>query len=276
MARTDNLGNFLTDIAESIREKKGTTEKISASDFDTEIAKLEIGSAEANLQSKEVEPKITEQIVKPDGNFDGLSEVLIKAVTSSIDPNILGTNIREGVSILGVDGMLNVENVPEGAVDITKNGTYDISSYATANVKVPTEGGNLPENVFSLTSGSFVVDTDLSSNYVVEHNLGEKPNFFLVYSNTIASSTDWINYLYAQLCLGSIFYTGSTRRRNFVMSYIGKSDGTGFTTSSVVSGSPPNCTDNTFTMNITSNRKLKAHSTYYWICGKIKGLEQVE
>lgn len=43
MARTDNLNNFLTDVAQSIRDKKGTTENIKASDFDTEIASIETG-----------------------------------------------------------------------------------------------------------------------------------------------------------------------------------------------------------------------------------------
>ena len=43
MARTDNLNNFLTDVANSIREKKGTTELIPASDFDTEIESIETG-----------------------------------------------------------------------------------------------------------------------------------------------------------------------------------------------------------------------------------------
>ena len=41
MARTDTLGNFLTDIANSIRNKKGTTDPIMASDFDTEIDSIE-------------------------------------------------------------------------------------------------------------------------------------------------------------------------------------------------------------------------------------------
>lgn len=43
MARTDTLNNFLTDVADSIREKKGTTDTILASDFDTEIASIETG-----------------------------------------------------------------------------------------------------------------------------------------------------------------------------------------------------------------------------------------
>lgn len=43
MARTDTLGNFLTDVAEAIRTKEGTTETISASEFDTRIANLSGG-----------------------------------------------------------------------------------------------------------------------------------------------------------------------------------------------------------------------------------------
>ena len=46
MARTDTLGNFLTDVAEAIRTKEGTTETIPASEFDTRIANLSTGSNE--------------------------------------------------------------------------------------------------------------------------------------------------------------------------------------------------------------------------------------
>lgn len=43
MARIDNLTNFLTDVADAIRDKKGTTGLIQASNFDTEIASIETG-----------------------------------------------------------------------------------------------------------------------------------------------------------------------------------------------------------------------------------------
>ena len=43
MARIDTLGNFLTDVATAIRNKKGTTDTIPASNFDTEIASIESG-----------------------------------------------------------------------------------------------------------------------------------------------------------------------------------------------------------------------------------------
>lgn len=40
MARTDNLKNYLTDVAEAIREKTNTTDKIKASEFDTKIREI--------------------------------------------------------------------------------------------------------------------------------------------------------------------------------------------------------------------------------------------
>lgn len=41
MAKDNNLGDFLTDIANAIRAKKGTSESINAQDFASEIASLE-------------------------------------------------------------------------------------------------------------------------------------------------------------------------------------------------------------------------------------------
>lgn len=43
MARTDTLPHFLTDVADAIREKKGSEDTIQASDFDTEIENLPSG-----------------------------------------------------------------------------------------------------------------------------------------------------------------------------------------------------------------------------------------
>ena len=55
MARTDTLGNFLTDIAEAIRTKKGIADPIQASNFDNEILNLssefEGNSFEINTRS---------------------------------------------------------------------------------------------------------------------------------------------------------------------------------------------------------------------------------
>ena len=43
--KTDNLTDFLTDVADAIRAKKGTTDKINPQDFSNEIRRLPIGDA---------------------------------------------------------------------------------------------------------------------------------------------------------------------------------------------------------------------------------------
>ena len=44
MADTSNLSNFLTDIADAIRQKTEKTEEIPAANFDIEILGIETGS----------------------------------------------------------------------------------------------------------------------------------------------------------------------------------------------------------------------------------------
>ena len=61
-------------------------------------------TAQPNLQAKSVNPSTSAQTVSPDGGYDGLSQVAVSAVTSSIDANIAAGNIKDGVTILGVTG----------------------------------------------------------------------------------------------------------------------------------------------------------------------------
>ena len=56
------------------------------------------------LQSKTADPSTASQTVVPDSNYDGLSRVIVNAVTSDIDSNIAASNIKSGVTILGVEG----------------------------------------------------------------------------------------------------------------------------------------------------------------------------
>lgn len=55
---------------------------------------------------KEIEPSMVQQVVTPDVGYDALLQVIVKAVTASIDPNILPKNIKKNISILGVTGTL--------------------------------------------------------------------------------------------------------------------------------------------------------------------------
>lgn len=183
MARIDNLENFLTDVANSIRAKKETTTKILASEFDIEIASIET-SSEPILQEKSVAPTTDLQKIKPDTGFDGLSKVEVKAVTSAIDNNIQPSNIKKGVSILGITGSLEEGIAPSGTLDITTNGIHNVSQYASANV-------NIGEN--TITKG-IIVNSCNTSGYATDVSvvgLTTIPNYyFSTYSSTYSNAVN--------------------------------------------------------------------------------------
>lgn len=51
MARTDTLSNFLTDVSNAVREKTGKTDKIKASELDTEIKNIPSGSSQETTET---------------------------------------------------------------------------------------------------------------------------------------------------------------------------------------------------------------------------------
>ena len=63
-------------------------------------------SVEVNaiLQTKRAKPSTQEQTIIPDEGIDALESVTIEPVTYEIDSNIIPSNIKENVNILGVTG----------------------------------------------------------------------------------------------------------------------------------------------------------------------------
>ena len=66
----------------------------------------------ANLQEKTIVPLTNEVVVTADDSFDGLSKVTVGAIPSEYI-------------------------IPSGELDITENGTYDVTNYVNANVNIP-------------------------------------------------------------------------------------------------------------------------------------------
>lgn len=77
---------------------------------------VNVPSKDPTLQEKTAVPTTSEQRIIPDSSFDALSAVNISAVDSTIDSNIIPTNIKKGISILGVEGTNEPHVFPMGTV----------------------------------------------------------------------------------------------------------------------------------------------------------------
>lgn len=80
------------------------------------------------LDSKTVDPSISAFTVN--SSADGLSSVTLNPVTSSIDSNIMASNIKKDISILGVTGTLNS----------SADWILEAKSVANASISTDTEG----------------------------------------------------------------------------------------------------------------------------------------
>ena len=93
----------IQNIADSIRAKNGSGYTYKVSEMSAAINGLEV----LNGETVSIMPSTSAQTITPSSGHNGITEVNVAAVTSSIDSNIQAENIKKDVSILGVTGTLN-------------------------------------------------------------------------------------------------------------------------------------------------------------------------
>lgn len=127
MARTNNLTNFLTDVASAIKEKKGSETSIPAANFDTEILNL---PSQGTYQEKSITISANgTTTVTPDNGYDAMTEVEITTQVPSSNLQIKNYNFTQnatlelnpdtgydGFSKVGISIDVDITTLPEYAI----------------------------------------------------------------------------------------------------------------------------------------------------------------
>ena len=135
-------------------QAKGVTVPATAKldDYDTYVASI---STTPTLQAKTATPSTSQQVITPDYNYQGLSQVTVSAVTSAIDADIVAGNIKSGVNILGVTGTYTGEGGGGGGSTLVPTaGDYPVVGNAGLG-----GGGN------ALTSTGISITIPVSGTY---------------------------------------------------------------------------------------------------------------
>ena len=125
-----------------------------------------------------VSPKITSQTITPSANYV-YNKVNINAVTSTIDSNIIPTNIRKGTSILGVQGNLEADKPDQSKVINPTTSTQIVvgdTGYELAKVTVNAVTNAIDSNIKAenIKQGVSILGVDGTFEGTKQPNLQEK------------------------------------------------------------------------------------------------------
>jgi surface protein len=138
MARTDTLANFLTDIANSVRAKTGSTEKIAVKNLDTEIANLESEGGDPIAPATLTFANYTGETIN-EATID-TSNLTTMANMFSSCPNLKSVNMStwNTSKVTSMRGMYsscnNIQSITCGSIDTSK--VTDMAYFASRCPKI--------------------------------------------------------------------------------------------------------------------------------------------
>ena len=173
------------------------------------------------LQEKTVTPSETQQTAMPDANYAGLSRVIVGAVqtkevtvTPAQDQQVLEVTDNKYYKKVTVEAIPADYVIPSGTIQITENGTYDVTSKASVVVNVDTAKPEQTKTVTITENGTITIIPDsgkvLTAVTVTTNVQGAKPTLnapAIALSGSVVTITDNLN---GNFVTSYTLYNGST------------------------------------------------------------------
>ena len=266
-----------TSTAKLITKSVDSNGVYSAADDDADGYSKFTVNVQYTGQEKTLNPSKTTQIIVPDSGYNGITKITLNPVTSAIDENIISSNIKQGVSILGVTGTLETKADPvlqsktitptKLNQTITPDTGYDalssvIVNGVTSDIDSNITAGNIKEGVSILG-----ITGTLKS--VAAPNLQNKSATPLTTNQTIEPDEGYDGLSYVSISkvdssIDSNIVAGNIKKDISILGVTGtyEGDGSAYTTTQVYNALKANYdTNGTFTDNVTYT--VKGTLLYY-------------
>jgi len=159
MARTNNLTNFLTDVADSIREKTGKSDPIACEDFDTEIESIETGGGDFII----TDGRYLFYNGARSSQFDDIMSIL-GALTTTVDMFRSNSSLNKSVVLTNqnLDSLTNRDSYYQMFSGCQNIPEISLSSTST----VPTNCGNMFSGCNELAKLTLNINTTNVTQYM--------------------------------------------------------------------------------------------------------------
>lgn len=168
MSKQDNLTDFLTDVADAIREKKGTTEKINPQNFSEEIRGIQSGGGWPTYDDTGEGVKRFEHITIGD-NVKGLVAQAYYYCTNLKSVYVPSNCISIGVEAFKFCASLTDVTLSEGVKDIG-NGAFE-SATSISTIVIPSTLTSFNHTVFRTCTSLKYVDMRNASVVITLSNV---------------------------------------------------------------------------------------------------------